>query len=302
MDLYRRYMSDQINNSSLRSLHIFEYLVDILETVSFDSIPATLWAKADCSVSDSTTDLTDNTNELRSKFLDIARYALTGFHLTCLTPYSSAGNHERTCFVNYVIPSMMALSYVTGLVQMKWCETEFSSGKLIDLEKWDFDLRNIPNRFMDAIGKMPDHDMEVLLVEASSGIEKEDVQHTIEDTLKILDCSTSSLLLTASKYKNCDFELFKKLNIFCLHIIRDKITLLATRVHDGAQWEHVEVRSAIIPTMWSKRLLWIRVLELYATLMVQLTETKKILDNLRKQQLGILPVKGPTVEEHLHPV
>ncbi|KAI7882102.1 uncharacterized protein EV154DRAFT_428405, partial [Mucor mucedo] len=53
-------------------------------------------------------------------FLEIIKYILCLFHFLCRSVHVFAQNHERTHFVERVIPSLFALEKLTGLVDFKW--------------------------------------------------------------------------------------------------------------------------------------------------------------------------------------
>lgn len=56
---------------------------------------------------------------------------------------------------------------------------------------------------MDALGILKiQNDMELVIIEASSGSLKENITHMAEDSLKIIECSVSALRKEATHYKN----------------------------------------------------------------------------------------------------
>ncbi|KAI7855409.1 hypothetical protein BDC45DRAFT_439245 [Circinella umbellata] len=204
-----------------------------------------------------------------SQFIDIINYALTSFHLHCRSPDLLLNNHEQTYFVEHIIPGLLALSKTSGLIQFRWCELEMQAIKAINLKDNDYNAKKAPQRFLDALGVMTSSmEMEAVIVEASSSGNSENVGPTIEDTVKILECATSSLVHQQSKYKNASIETFKKLRVFSIHVIKNKITLSSTMLCDRYRWNHIELRSATIPSTWTHRLELLKYFELLATLMV----------------------------------
>ncbi|KAG2219393.1 hypothetical protein INT45_010969 [Circinella minor] len=107
-----------------------------------------------------------------------------------------------------------------------------------------------------------DMEVDVLPPNATSfGGISESVGHTVEDTVKILECATSSL------------------------------------VH---QQNHIELRSAKIPSTWTNRLERLKYFELLATLMIGLLyDSEKIERRLDRERLGSMPFDGPSVHEFL---
>ena len=97
----------------------------------------------------------------------------------------------------------------------------------------------------------------------------EDVSHSVGDTIKTIECATASLLNEAMKYKNASIKTFKKLKVFSIHIIKNKMSLSSTSVNDQYTWNRIDMRSAEIPTDWRSRIYLLKYFELLATLMVR---------------------------------
>ena len=103
-----------------------------------------------------------------------------------------------------------------------------------------------------------------------SGILKEHTTHSIEDSLKVLECSVASLRREAANYKFSSLETFKRLNTYGIQMIKSKITLSKTSMYNENTWKHVEMRTAQIPTTWHNRIILLEYLELLATLFVSI--------------------------------
>ncbi|GAA5816039.1 hypothetical protein MFLAVUS_009561 [Mucor flavus] len=82
---------------------------------------------------------------------------------------------------------------ISNLVEL--CETEFHSTKTLNLVDYDYDLCGVPpSKNIDALGILStQNNMELIVVESSSGRLKEHTTHTIEDSLKILECGMAAL-------------------------------------------------------------------------------------------------------------
>lgn len=62
----------------------------------------------------------DHTLTSQSKaFLEIIRHSLCSFHLVCRTLPEFVQNHERTHFIENVIPSLLALAKITRFFKFK---------------------------------------------------------------------------------------------------------------------------------------------------------------------------------------
>ncbi|KAF7725451.1 hypothetical protein EC973_009625 [Apophysomyces ossiformis] len=266
---YDRYLEQQAKNKSLHLLPgIMEFITQLL-SFEFKDFPETIW----------TTQLKDGTEE-SSMFAKIIKYTLTDFHCHCLAP-STVSTHERTAFVDLIVPSFRALAKVTGLVEFYWCEKELISSKFVHLKDSDYNVKNITTKNIDGLGtaRLGRTKMEEVLIESSSGISQENVPHTLDDTIKLLECSTKSLLSEASVRKEASFESFKKMKVYCLH--------------------HVEVRSAVVPTRWNERILWVKYFEMLATLMIGLREMDALRKRMDLEAAGLLEYEGLSIRAAL---
>ncbi|CAO3693596.1 unnamed protein product [Rhizopus stolonifer] len=115
-NIYKSYEQAQEENNSLRNNGLLDYIVQLLN--NDDSFIKQLW-----------TTEPEGLTEKGTNLLEIIRHALTTFHLTLKNVSLQTGNHERTPFVENIVPSLLSLSKVTGFVDFKWCETEFTSNK-----------------------------------------------------------------------------------------------------------------------------------------------------------------------------
>ncbi|KAI7875156.1 hypothetical protein K492DRAFT_119840, partial [Lichtheimia hyalospora FSU 10163] len=59
-------------------------------------------------------------NEATAKFLRIVKYVLTGYHLLSHSSGYQICDHERTFFIEYVIPGLMAISKTSDLFDFYW--------------------------------------------------------------------------------------------------------------------------------------------------------------------------------------
>lgn len=88
----------------------------------------------------------------------------------------------------------------------------------------------------------------------------------MEDTLKQLESTANAMKHEINSYQSASYKTIKRRKIFRIHIIQDTMTLTETSVKDPQRYRFVEIRSAIIPTVWEKRKQWTKVFELIATL------------------------------------
>lgn len=89
----------------------------------------------------------------------------------------------------------------------------------------------------------------------SSGQLKESMTHTIEDTLKLLECGVASLRKEMGRFKNASLETFHELKVYCVQIIKTRVTLSELSLFDKDSGVFIERRTA---TSWIDRLYFLQ--------------------------------------------
>ncbi|KAI7853788.1 hypothetical protein BDC45DRAFT_144259 [Circinella umbellata] len=253
------HMDNEKNFKSLKDLGLYEEIDDILENIPTNSFVSQLWSR--------------EMNGIGADgviFKRVVNHVLTWYHLLYSNNRPPTTNHKRTFFVEYHVPGLFALSKATDILSFHWCEYELQAIKgIFMMFDNEFNLLKTPKRYMDALGRMHSmSNMEIVIVEASSGALTEDVSHSVGNTIKTIECATASLLNEAMKYKNTSIKTFKKLEVFSIHIIKNKMSLSNTSVNDQYTWNRIDMRSAEIPTDWRSRIYLLKYFELLATLML----------------------------------
>ncbi|KAI9274824.1 hypothetical protein BDA99DRAFT_249611 [Phascolomyces articulosus] len=103
-------------------------------------------------------------------------------------------------------------------------------------------------------------------------VSETDDGHTIEDTLKIVECSIQCLKMEMIENKLASISAFLKRQILGLHYIGDKLSLTSTRLLNNGRYSHVLLRSSVIPRTWHDRHNWMKVFELVAKMNVSCNE------------------------------
>ncbi|KAI8333602.1 hypothetical protein BC941DRAFT_473351 [Chlamydoabsidia padenii] len=283
---YKTYQLHQQENKSLRDHRLLEHIRGILEMEDIDDdFIQQLWTRTP----------KDPLSEKGSALLKIMRHTLTSFHLALSNTSLFTQNHERTSFIENIIPSLLSLSKVTGFVEFKWCETEVTSSKSLALRESDYHHQG-SRKYADALGVFQNaNKMEVIVVEASSGILKERTAHTIEDCLKLLECSVKSLQKEAMLNKDASMKTFGKLKVFAIQVIKNQVTLSEVHMNDQKSWCFVEKRTATLPSTWDDRILLVRYLELIATLFDDLCRNQYVVRQLLTEKMGFDLDQGPLV-------
>ncbi|CAO3639361.1 unnamed protein product [Mucor hiemalis] len=275
MKEFKENCSMQERNSSLLEVcQILDFLDDVLNC-PFGKFPHTLWSHP---VHDSTDTDTNN-------LANIISYTLTDFHCNCKQPMVTNSNHERTPFVDYVIPMFKYLAKETGLLDFSWCEKLVETQKYAQIAEVDYEAAGTDRKYADGLGKS--NNSETLFIESSSGLLQENISHTLEDTLKLLVECNGALCYILSHFKNSRFETALKKSTFGVQVIKDTITLSKMNLKGDKMWKFVEIRSATIPTSWSDRFSWVKMFELIATLFLCLREEEQVDMELKKENAGL---------------
>ncbi|KAI7891693.1 uncharacterized protein EV154DRAFT_537917 [Mucor mucedo] len=222
-DIYHAHEQDQANYTSLRKHNIFDHTIALLRHNDVESFVQNIWASK-------IEGLTDKAVAL----LNIIRYTWISFHPTLRMVLSWYKTMRGLIFIESVIKSFLAVSKIVDFVECKWCETQFTSGKYLDYRKSDYTTNSV--KYNDALDYFKlFNNMEVIIVEASSGKIQESTVHTIEDCLKLLEAILN---------KNSSIATFKKLKVFGLKSILNQVALSKLYFNNVTRWNSVEKRIA----------------------------------------------------------
>lgn len=128
--------------------------------------------------------------------------------------------------------------------------------------------------FSDGVGRKDG--FEVIIMESSGPYSTEYIDHSVEDTWKLIIMTTNALRNEILKYQDASIETAKGLAAFGLQCICDRITLIKTSLFGPSKWQVVELRSATIPVTWDSRIDLMSVFELLATLQVNFFQFKHL--------------------------
>ncbi|KAI8999175.1 hypothetical protein BC832DRAFT_594859 [Gaertneriomyces semiglobifer] len=100
-----------------------------------------------------------------------------------------------------------------------------------------------------------------------------------------------ALKIQLANHKDAAFATAVKLQILGVQSILDRLTLTTTKLaSNGKNWEHLELRSAEIPTFWEDRVKLLRVAELLATVYLRLQEREQVVKAMREEENGLTTV------------
>lgn len=197
-------------------------------------------------------------------------------------------NSERTFWVDRVVPLFQIFGDQTGLLNYQWCEV-FS-------RKHAENTMNIKNctsgkaRFVDGMGDDV-YNEERVVMESSSGAIKENIRHTVDDTVKQVHSTIAILNSDIRHHMNAISHTMTKTSAFGIHLVRTTMTLSATRLNnDCKSYSHEQIQSCEIPTSYEQRTKWLRTFDLMAKLMELLRNQKAVSDLLEVEQDGAVKI------------
>lgn len=107
---------------------------------------------------------------------------------------------------------------------------------------------NTERLFADDVGRKDG--FEVVIMESSDPFATEYIDHSLEDTWKIITMTSNSLRNEILKYQTASFTTATDLASYGIQCICDKITLTKCSLYSTTKWQVIELRSAIIPVSW----------------------------------------------------
>ncbi|KAG0185774.1 hypothetical protein DFQ28_008799 [Apophysomyces sp. BC1034] len=97
-------------------------------------------------------------------------------------------NDERTPFVENVVPPFKAYAKVMDVLNFVWCERAMSARKFVLFRTVESHLKKA-----DGVGRVPGTEYDLLLIESSESNLTENIQYSMDDTLKQLESTVNTL-------------------------------------------------------------------------------------------------------------
>ncbi|KAL7317081.1 hypothetical protein PS15m_003481 [Mucor circinelloides] len=157
-------------------------------------------------------------------------------------------------------------SQETNLIEFSWCEKGLEAYGMATLENNNYVASYSDRKYADALGKNAVTDNEEFFIESSSGFEKENVGHSLDDTLKLLAECSSALLHIIKHDKKAGIDTIIKKCTFGVQVINKTLTLTKVTLSKTGKWRPIEVRSSCTPTCWGLRNHWKPLFEMLATI------------------------------------
>lgn len=195
-------------------------------------------------------------------------------------------SHERTFYIDHVIPVFSYFGNETGLLDFSWCEKtiEHRNHSTVSVSSWNKGTAKL------ADGLRSNGKRYCLIMECSSNGSSEDVAHIVDDTVRQIESTTGALKLELMKNLSASLETIKRRKILGVQCIVDKITLTSTSLNDREVYKVLELRSALIPVRWNERKKLVKFFELMATVQIVLLEQSRVSDDLEDELAGLTVV------------
>ncbi|KAI9007857.1 hypothetical protein CLU79DRAFT_829619 [Phycomyces nitens] len=267
------YLTDQVNLLELKKYPTaYKLLIQAMD-VPLSTLPHFLW----------TFQIEDNTNSDDLTFVNIIRCILTDFYSKCQRNPHFQPKHERTFWVDRVVPIFQALGDHSQLLGFQWCEVPTE-----EHTEFTIDPTTVPIKFHDGLG----YDMNNCNKLVMEGSSRENIQHSQDDSIKILHTSIELLDSLIQRHFSASFSCLCLIKSFSVQCVCTTITLSTTSLDpkDAGAYTHAHVRSATIPVNYDSRASWTAVFELLAYLFTCLKEQKLVLETVTKESTGLLPV------------
>lgn len=279
-----KHREDHHLNSSLSSMPTAkQFLIEVLGA-EFDDLVTKLWAYQPSPA----------TSTPEMQLIQTIKYTLTDFHGKCRGEAWKV-DHERTFFVDHIVPTFTYFGKQTGLLRFFWCEKAMRHRDLSTMNTSHWSKGNVKSA--DGLGLHDDK--EYLIMESSSTGYEENLEHTVDDSLKQIESTTGALKCQILHHLSAKYATLQNVKILGIQCVSDKMTLTSTSLEAEPKYKFLELRSANIPTSWNKRKCWMKVFEMLATIHVILSEQRLLADELEDQANGLVEVSPNETARHV---
>jgi hypothetical protein len=133
-----------------------------------------------------------------------------------------------------------------------------------------------------------------VVVEGSSGIKKEDIQHVVNDTVKNLHSSICLIDRILKENLMINFTTMSKVEAICIQSSNKYLTLSITFLEEEnpGKYVHIQRRHASIPLTFEDRYEWITLFELISYFTILLEEQNTIRNTMMKERNRLVTVDG----------
>lgn len=168
---------------------------------------------------------------------------------------------------------------------------------MANLENNNYVASYSDRKYADALGKNAVTDNE-FFIESSSGFEKENVSHSLDDTLKLLAECSSALLHIIKHNKKAGIDTIIKKCTLGVQVIKKTLALTKVTLSKTGKWRLIEVRSSCTPTCWELRSHWKPLFEMMATIYLELLEQRSLDKIIMEEVCGLRVLPSQSVADH----
>ncbi|ORX55579.1 hypothetical protein DM01DRAFT_1304087 [Hesseltinella vesiculosa] len=275
MEINESYEENMNDQAALKCLKLYPDAMEFLKSAlgqNLAELPRWLWNHG----YDTDDKDTNTVNQL-------TRLILTDFSANCEKPLFPGTTNERTPFAEYVIPVFKYFCATTKLITFAWCEKGLGSQNALAICTGNSGNR----RLLDGVGIATMDASERALIESSGEVDSE---HTLEDTLKIMECGQIALMAEMNDYRQAAYDTFLERKVIGIQYIRNKLTLVSISILPSGKWACISERSAIVPRNWVDRFHWLQTMELLVRFKDLLEHQDVVTEKLKKQHTGWVSV------------
>ncbi|KAI9093780.1 hypothetical protein DFS34DRAFT_630313 [Phlyctochytrium arcticum] len=192
---------------------------------------------------------------------------------------------ERKYLVTRFGPLLNHFEQTFGTVRFEWIEKQSQSTKDLQRQASGTKLSRPSTFNVDMIGYARFDESEIIFVESSGGTgarNAKDFAHATEDGTKIIHEAIDGAKYRLAQYLDSPAENAKELKSFALHVIGDRMTLIAVTLVGANHFLAMECKSARLPASWHHVHEYHEVLDLLFYLKAETEEQAKVGRSLQR--------------------
>ncbi|KAI9308597.1 hypothetical protein BJ944DRAFT_259969 [Cunninghamella echinulata] len=211
-------------------------------------------------------------------FLNAIKFALTFYANNCTYEFKHHSKHERTFWIQYIVPIFEAFSKQTKIIYFNWCEKEVNKSTAL--------------KYVDGLG-MDKNSNNIILMECSSGEKVADIQHPNDDACKQIHNLIGIFQSYLHQYSYSSITTMKKLKLFGIQSTESNITLteLCLNQANPIHYHYYFPRTAKIPLNYDERYRWFPLCELLSYLYINILNQQKVIHQLELESCGKITVE-----------
>lgn len=226
---------------------------------------------------------------LELKLLQTARFILTDFASKCNRDPAFVPKGERTFWIDRIVPLFQIFGDQTSYLGFEWCEAEPNDYKTYTIDSLTW--MRTSKRSVDGLGYNKSK-IDQIVMEGSSGLQNEVVDHVINDTLKNIHSTMCMIDRVVRENMNINFSTVTQVETVCVQSSGKYLTLSTTSLDEAnpGKYVHIQRRHASIPITFEDRYEWIVLFELLSFLLILLEKQDKVKEIMIKERNRLVTV------------